>query len=439
MATSNQADDIAADAQSSEATTGANHPTSVPEVADHNTVNDFDNPNYQVSGSHAGEHDSIPADHARSESLVESKEEEIAPLGMDSAGLASAPVSRYATQGAHESRAHYPLQRGFTDPTLQSSVAWNNYQIHGVQASNGAYDQAGGMQQGLHRNPPKVVNTTNGSYSRPRAQTNIYPPSQFAQQYQTQGGSNWLPITSQDRGWDDQNPSMYMPPTRFTRGSQHQPAYPVGHNNLGYVTSNSSDQYAAQMSSHASNTYGKMLNVNLIPGSMNNSQFTSSYNAHAANSYSHPPQHNGYVNIPKTKILKSQSPINANGTGGATMSNKRKSRSTVVKEMDSEDEDEEPIDVPETGDPEVNYESIEKAREAERPKFRTNPHKDETIPLTDRDKQFMVARMVRCMRSTKEAEDNMGMIKQWTKLKQDGQRVEQAAWRIMVGYLGNKG
>lgn len=84
---------------------------------------------------------------------------------------------------------------------------------------------------------------------------------------------------------------------------------------------------------------------------------------------------------------------------------------------------------------ELHYDSIDAARIAERPPFRVNPKKDESIPWSIDEKRKLVHRMVRCMLSTDHAEDNAGMIRQWNKLKQDEARVEQAAWRILVGDL----
>ncbi|KAL8840669.1 MAG: hypothetical protein Q9176_003782 [Flavoplaca citrina] len=81
--------------------------------------------------------------------------------------------------------------------------------------------------------------------------------------------------------------------------------------------------------------------------------------------------------------------------------------------------------------PELHYNTIESARQAERPKFKTNPKKDVTIPMTDETRQNFVARMVRCMKATETAEDNTGMINQWEKLCQDEPRMEQAAWRLL--------
>ncbi|KAL9580087.1 MAG: hypothetical protein Q9212_004698 [Teloschistes hypoglaucus] len=79
----------------------------------------------------------------------------------------------------------------------------------------------------------------------------------------------------------------------------------------------------------------------------------------------------------------------------------------------------------------LQYDSIETARIAERQPFRVNPKKDESIPWSSKEKRVLVLRLLRCMLSTDYAQDNPGMIRQWKKLKQDEARVEQAAWRIL--------
>ncbi|KAL8870104.1 MAG: hypothetical protein Q9174_003775 [Haloplaca sp. 1 TL-2023] len=77
------------------------------------------------------------------------------------------------------------------------------------------------------------------------------------------------------------------------------------------------------------------------------------------------------------------------------------------------------------------YNSIEKAREAERPKFRVRPKNDLSIPKNAFEQKKMIDRMLRCMLDVDSAQDNIGMVRQWRKLRQDEARVEQAAWRIL--------
>ena len=111
---------------------------------------------------------------------------------------------------------------------------------------------------------------------------------------------------------------------------------------------------------------------------------------------------------------------------------KPRRRSRYSKQYSEEMEDE--IDVAMEDDDDASgchYSSIEAAKAAERPPIKVKPEKDKTIPTTDAKRQEYVRQMVRCMVFTGKAQDNHGMIQQWRKMKQDIQRVEQAAWRML--------
>ncbi|KAL8716778.1 MAG: hypothetical protein Q9225_005916 [Loekoesia sp. 1 TL-2023] len=436
---------VAADAQPCQATTGANHPTPMPEGTDNplsHVTNDFDDPQYHIQDSHADEHGSISMEQAHSSSSSEAKEEPAASVGMNPSSLAIASSTHPEAQGTHD---YHRMQRGLTDSNVQPSTSWSSGYSHGLPAANGGRYQGGGMHQELHRNFSTAPSVMNSSYGRPRAQTTgLNSASFYGQQHPSYYGSQLRQSMHTNSVWG-QGGTMY-PPSQMSNGFPYQSNSSNGRNDLGFSTLRSSDLYAAQVSTVPSNTYDNVLAANSRRGNVNNNRLASTCNVHHNNNNQmvnpadlqiHPPQHQAYMTVPASQILKSQSPFTSDGTadgsGSTKMSSKRKPRNTVQQQpqpIDTEMEEEE-IDEPETGEPDVNYPSIEAARQAERPRFRANPNKDETIPRTDREKQFMVARMVRCMRSVREAEDNEGMIKQWMKLKQDGPRVEQAAWRIL--------
>lgn len=433
---------IAADAQSSQVTTRANHPAPIPEATDStlsHVTNDFDNPEYHVWGSHADEHGSISMEQARSNSSTEAKEEPAVSVGMNPSSLAITSATRAEAQGTHD---YHRMQCGLTDSNVQPSTSWSSSYSHGLPAANGACYQVAGMHQELHRNFSNTPSVMNTSCGRPRTQTTgLNSASYYGQQHPSYYGPHLRQSMATNSAWS-QGGTMY-PPSQMSNGIPYQSNPSNGRNDLVISTSRSSDLYAAQVSAIPSNTFDNVLAANSRRGNVNNNRLASTYNVHHNNNDQmvnpadlqiHPPQHQAYMTVPDSKILKSQSPFTSDGTGSTKVSSKRKPRNTVQQQpqpIDMEMEEEE-IDEPETGEPDVNYPSIEAARQAERPRFRANPNKDETIPRTDREKQFMVARMVRCMRSVREAEDNEGMIKQWMKLKQDGPRVEQAAWRILV-------
>lgn len=168
-------------------------------------------------------------------------------------------------------------------------------------------------------------------------------------------------------------------------------------------------------------------NHHFVPNHINNGQFGSLHDQHF------PLLPLSSLNkVPLHHVLRSQPPCAINA-GNAQSTNSQ--LCAITKKQPQHRQMEEETNEEETDDLGLHYDSIEAAREAERPKFRVKPKSDVTIPKSVQDKKAMVARMVLCMMHTDSAEDNEGMIKQWKKLKQDEARVEQAAWRILVRFL----
>ncbi|KAL9002783.1 MAG: hypothetical protein Q9188_004310 [Gyalolechia gomerana] len=467
MDTPNQATDVhagadatgmAADARSSSATTGANHQTPVPEATGNNVSpvpNEFDNPEYQVQGPNTGEQSSIPMAQAYSSSSSDSIQEQATPIGINPSSLAATSAVVFQAQAAP--RYHQPMQRGLTDSNIPSYTNWGNHPPHGLPETNGAYWQPNNGHQHLHPNIQKTSNVAINPYSRPRAQTSdAFPTSHFSQQNYSYYGSNVRQAMPTD-GYGNQNGIIY-PPAHNGTGVSYQPNVANGRSELVSTSFRSTDPYDVQYSTtpnsnysdiitglkSTSNTYDNVLAANSMRGNVNNNRFVGTSNNHHINSghmgdptdlQIHHPQQQAYMAVPASKILKSQPSYRSDTAGSTPMSSKRKPRNAAKQqrpqEIDMEEEEEEDINEADAQEPDVNYTSIEAARQAERPRFRANPSKDETIPRTDREKQWLVQRMVRCMRATKQAEDNEGMVKQWVKLKQDGPRVEQAAWRIL--------
>ncbi|KAL9027832.1 MAG: hypothetical protein Q9196_003699 [Gyalolechia fulgens] len=473
MDTPNQATDVgagadaacaAADAQPSNATTGATHQTPVPEATGDtlsHVPNEFDNPEYQVQDPIPGEQSAIPMAQAYSSSSSESIQERAASMVMNPSSLTATSAIHVQAQAVPR---HQPMQRGLTDSNIPLYTNWGTNSPHGLPDVNGAYYQPSNGQQIWHPNIQKVSNVVMSPYSRPRAQTSdVFPTSHFSQQHPSYYGSN-VRQSMPTNGYDNQNGIIY-PPAHNGTDFLYQPNIANGKCESGSTSFRSSDPYAVHFSTTPSsaysdisaaqkataNTYNNVLPANSMRKNVNNNRSVGTSNNHHINSGQivdptdlqiHQHQQQAYMAVPASKTLKSQSSCRSDATESTPMSSKRKPRNAAKQqrpqEIDVEEEEEEEEEQEEENfnevdaqEPDVNYTSIEAARQAERPRFRANPNKDETIPRTDRERQWLVQRMVRCMRATKQAEDNEGMVKQWVKLKQDGPRVEQAAWRIL--------
>ena len=451
METSSQIDNMhnsATDKQLSHSNTGTRDQTPVPVAADEtlsHAVNDFDNPDFHAPESHTGDHNSIAIDQSAidqsiSGSSVEGQVGSAASTELNPAIYPAKHASQSNTQDLHNGHL---MQRGLTDSHIPSSMNCNF--SHGLPAVNNAYYQANNMLDDFHNSYQKTSNVTINSHQRQRAQTTgLHPGSYYTQQHAPYVGSNQSQPMHTNGIWSA-GMGAYAP-TQAINGSAYQSQCPTSRNSLGSTASRSSNSHVSQVSSFPNNIHANVLAANHLR-SIDNSRLASGYAHHHNNNkqvvnpvdlQSHSLQHNAYLAVPNSKVLKSQSPFSSDGAGSTTMSSKRKSRNASsqrrqrIEMVEEDEEDEEEIDVSGNGEPETNYPSIEAARLAERPKFRTNHQKDDTIPRTEKDMQFMIVRMVRCMRSVRHAEDNEGMIKQWEKLKQDGPRVEQAAWRILV-------
>lgn len=82
----------------------------------------------------------------------------------------------------------------------------------------------------------------------------------------------------------------------------------------------------------------------------------------------------------------------------------------------------------------LKYQSLEDARR-EKSVSVHNPLVDHTIPQTDEDDCHYVERMVEAMLDMSVAEDNSGMVRTWESMKRDVDKVERAAWEILVSLL----
>lgn len=440
---------------SSNVTTGAKNPSPVTEFAGNelsHISNEFDKSEYQMQASGTGEQNSLPMAQAYSSSSSEPIGEQAASIGINPSSLTATPMVQYQAQLAP--KHHQPMQRGLTDSNI-SYTNWGTNSSHGLPNSTGAYFQTGDGHQNSHSNIQKASNASMNPYGRSRAHTNDYfPASHYDQTNPSYYGSSVRHPTPTN-GYGNQNELIYAP-AHHGVGLHYHPIE-NGESELGSTSFRSSNPYSVHSATPNSsysdahnfpnNIYVNVLPTNSMHGHINNRRHVANSNNHHINSgqivdSTHlqidqachlPPQ---LQPVPPAQILKSNNSYNSDATRSTPMSSKRKLRVAAKqqrpRETDLADEEDENIDQADDQEPDVNYPTIEAARAAERPRFRTNPSKDETIPRTDREKQLLVARMVRCMRATKKAEDNDGMIKQWVKLKQDGPRVEQAAWRILV-------
>lgn len=430
----------ATEAQMSQVAATENHQAPLHGATAHlldHAVNDFDNPEYHIQNAHPIDHGSLA--HADSSSFAEPKQEAAASIVKTSHNLtmpAPTPAEYQITNGPPD------MQRVATAPPFQSSHTWSNNHSHGLPPSNGTYSQIGGVHQGLQNNSRNPSSIANVLYGQMRAAQITDPDPTFHQRQQRRSNTqpnSWHPM-SVNNVWD-QNVAGYAP-TQSGNGISYQSYHPAGKRNVGF-NSPGSFTNGKQFNISDSNAYHHLLNSNSLQGNLNNHRLVDSHNLHHQNNetsfpmmngnnpYFHPTRSHEYMNVPDSKILTSQPQFGSNLLGSNKRSSDPRPRSTSEQRTQYLDMDEEDDD-PELPEIDLEYDSIEAARTAERPKVRTHSHKDETIPRTDEEKQVMVKGLMQKMLGTAQAQDNPGMINQWMKLRQDRSRVEQACWRVLV-------
>ncbi|KAL8701366.1 MAG: hypothetical protein Q9224_000537 [Gallowayella concinna] len=364
--------------------------------------NEFDNPDFQHPPIHDDFH---TLEQPHSNSPAEMKQEVAGTVMLIPSTSAEASNSHSGTNACDGS---HPMQRVFTEPTVHSSTYWQSDRSEGSPFSNTVPYSGHGMHQAASTTPERIWQQPNNPILRARSQTfhlDPHQPTYGSVQYGGVGQRQYTPIMSSHR--------------------MTQPFHGVsGHYDAGI---------------HAS-TYDQVSGSSPMGGITNNSHFINRQNTQHNNNVGSPsvnafqfhndPASTPYRRVSSQDILKSQplpassadSRVNAHSVSlkpGEAV--RRRSQLDMVKEE---------TELQACAD--LIYKNVEAARQAERPKFKICGKKDITIPETDIDKQKYVVRMLRSMNHSGRAQDNPGMVNQWEKLKQDGPRVEQAAWRLLV-------
>ncbi|KAL8669774.1 MAG: hypothetical protein Q9168_005652 [Polycauliona sp. 1 TL-2023] len=294
------------------------------------------------------------------------------------------------------------MQRNFSAPAGHSAP-WLSDDSNDAPPSYYAHDPPSSMAQ--HATLKKLRAQHHSSNHSARAQTYNQGPTSYARQ----NGVGWNPsgLSNTQAAWRHIDPlATLMGPYQ----NQARPNNYLANVDVGYV----SGYYAGNNRD--------LPGFNQPGGKINNHHVNSSNFQH--NNHDGPLLVNYNEDLQKIQqqhVLKSQQP-------SFDYSNVRSELVEDKSEQDHMDEQERKNQDPKD---KLQYHNIESAREAERPKFKTKPEKDLTIPMNDEDKRKYVHRMVRCMKKTSTAQDNAGMIGQWVKLCQDEARMEQAAWRLL--------
>ncbi|KAL8731213.1 MAG: hypothetical protein Q9181_004390 [Wetmoreana brouardii] len=398
------------------------HKTSPPQATDNDIIlNDFDHPYIQQEHTQ-------PEDYANTRSglSVEPKREtpEVPTIRMSNRTATSPSPAFQVAQGGHH------LQRVATEPTIQPPTDWSYLYPH--ERANNQHPQVHNWHNIPRSVSQKQQHARKLSANRLRAQTN--PTSHPRQNPSTYlSALNLGHHASAHRGW-----SHGMAAYASTQAIGGSPSFfpaTVSDGELGYNSQGSPESGSLNFG-----IYKNVLNPGIAGGQ---NHFAQGFGfQHSTNSvvpqmvkptdlhYRSTPFVNNNNNLPPANVLKSQPERTFDHIQTKKQSNPlprssamKQKRSRAIAEIDEDGRSEDDI---------TRYKSVEESREAERPTFTVYPKKDPTIPRTAREQQEMVARMVRCMRDDNVAQDNKGMITQWTKLKRDEARVEQAAWRIMV-------
>lgn len=369
--------------------------------------NDFDNPDFHKSDEQEN--------HVRvfgevlPESCTETKQE-VAPTAVMT--LSNSADLQNLHYGIHSFPGSHALQRVASEPTTNCTTNWHSDDAESSRVSPFIHDTTSGMQPAhLHATLNRLRPQGQRSFDpRARAQTYNSGPTSNPRQ------NNAIPNSS-----------------NLNNAVAWQHMLPISAETTKDLANDLiGQQYSKYNFSNDVGTYHHTLGFGQAGAIVNNSRVN--INDFQHNNNDGPRSTNYHDNQPKVQqgnILKSQSLHPFSNVRYKAHTAKFHRRGSVGAQFHQDDMDEHK-GTSKRPPPELHYNTIESARQAERPKFKTNPKKDVTIPMTDETRQNFVARMVRCMKATETAEDNTGMINQWEKLCQDEPRMEQAAWRLLV-------
>ncbi|KAI4262649.1 MAG: hypothetical protein L6R42_002176 [Xanthoria sp. 1 TBL-2021] len=375
--------------------------------------NEFDNPEYHKSDEHDNHirvcEESLP------ESSAETKQEGAPTAVMTTSASADLQMTHPGINGFYSS---YPLQRVLSEPINHSTTNWQSDDSDGAPVSHSTHHPTSGIHHSASHATWKRVQALKTNFD-PRARTQTYPSGPTSHPRQNGASSNPSAL-SNVKAWDHIEPaSMRFGPYGNPGSLSNSLAHNVGGQYYNYVAEYDVD------------THHPVLGLNQAGGLVNSQRVNKDSFQHNNNDGTL--STNSYVDLRKVQqrdILKSQPlPTSSNIRNNANLA--RSQTGGSMRAHSHQDHMEGRKERSTSPRPDLVYNDIESARQAERPKFKTNPRKDITIPLTDAEKQEYVRRMTRCMKGTKFAQDNAGMINQWEKLSQDEPRIEQAAWRLL--------
>ncbi|KAL8782308.1 MAG: hypothetical protein Q9213_005502 [Squamulea squamosa] len=393
--------------------------------------NDFENPDHHQQDE--DDHHTATPQEGISDPFIEAKQEVVATA------LATPPMSGADEQNPHLNfdpfNGSHPLQRVSSEPSQCLYSPWQNGNADGSPIQRPTYHPTGTVHQPypFATLPNKMYAPTQGFDTRARAQTFEYASTSHLRHNLHNRPESSLKnrVTAMDHFESGQ--------MRLARALPDQSQSTMS-NGLGHLVDGQTADYEA---GSAVGTRNALLGFGTGSGVINTSTVNQQKFHHnndgllSVNPHIDPQDvHQGhgvaqYSNIPPEIILKSQRlPASSNIRNNVHLAKSQPRES--LRSRPHQDHMAKHKGVSPASPPELHYNDIAAARQAERPRFKTNGKKDHTIPREDYEKQEYVARMVRCMKGCKFAEDNDGMINQWNKLKQDEPRMEQAAWRLLT-------
>lgn len=376
--------------------------------------NEFDNPEFHKSGEHDN-HVRV-CEEALPESSAETKQEVAPTAVMTTSASADLQMTHPGISGFYSS---HPLQRVLSEPINHSTTNWQSDDSDGPPVSHSTHHPTSGVHHSASHATWKRVQALKTNFD-PRARTQTYPSGPTSHPRQNGASSNPSGL-SNVKAWDHIEPASM----RFGPYANHG----MLSNSLAH---NVGGQYYNYVAEYDVDTHHPVLGLNQAGGLVNSLRVNKDSFQH--NNNDGPLSAASRVDLLKIQqedVLKSQ-PLLTSSNVRNNANSVRYQPQASMRAQSHQDHMEERKGRSKSPLVELVYNDIESARQAERPKFKTNPKKDPTIPLTDKARQKYVERMVLCMQNTHHAQDNAGMINQWEKLRQDQPRMEQAAWRLLV-------
>lgn len=338
-------------------------------------------------------------------------------------GETSDPASTFVDPMAFFDYCQYVNERGSSDTNnsqddrRMAHGTSASEQTHGIDTSVGdSLAQAGnycnGNMDSTFKNSPDSTSDHNMDYI-PVFKNDDNPVA-------APGGKLQFPTATEGRRNDPNNASMGASRKHFFSPQGHAIQEQLSYSNTTMVASGGSgfSNHSLMGTQPSPQLFGAPVHIN--------------HNVNHTSAAMHPATTVPAVPVTPTFMLQGLPSTNTTGQLGAPF----QSQQSIAAPMEGDQPQTDPTPDDEAPEEEIvlKFSSVEEANDY-RPDRETPPPFDHTIPVTTGQKQAIVIQMLREMKSTTHAQDNVGMIKPFREGKHSMERMEIVCWNILVSLI----